>query len=157
MKKLLVLVIAVLSSEVGCAQKTENKTEMSIQNSNSIVIQQLEKFKAQDHFAGDGQLYTGVQNPALRMSLNQKVADAAQAFIALYQQKNKPTKAELLHVLAHGISQIDPDKLDTEDREQVATTFESFLNIVGLESSEGILNKWMYGEEISELLELDKH
>lgn len=45
---------------------------MNIQNSNSIVIQQLEKFKAQDHFAGDGQLYTGVQNSALRMSLNQK-------------------------------------------------------------------------------------
>ncbi|MEX7479349.1 DUF4844 domain-containing protein, partial [Acinetobacter baumannii] len=126
---------------------TENKTEMSIQNSNSIVIQQLEKFKAQDHFAGDGQLYTGVQNSALRMSLNQKVADTAQAFIALYQQKNEPTKAELLQVLANGISQIDPDKLDTEDREQVATTFESFLDIVGLESSEGILNKWVYGEE----------
>ncbi|WP_000293666.1 DUF4844 domain-containing protein, partial [Acinetobacter baumannii] len=134
-----------------------NKTEMSIQNSNSIVIQQLEKFKAQDHFAGDGQLYTGVQNSALRMSLNQKVADTAQAFIALYQQKNEPTKAELLQVLANGISQIDPDKLDTEDREQVATTFESFLDIVGLESSEGILNKWVYGEEISKLLEQDKH
>ncbi|MEX7509647.1 DUF4844 domain-containing protein, partial [Acinetobacter baumannii] len=132
-------------------------TEMSIQNSNSIVIQQLEKFKAQDHFAGDGQLYTGVQNSALRMSLNQKVADTAQAFIALYQQKNEPTKAELLQVLANGISQIDPDKLDTEDREQVATTFESFLDIVGLESSEGILNKWVYGEEISKLLEQDKH
>ncbi len=157
MKKLLVLVMAVLSSQVSCAQKTENKTEMSIQNSNSIVIQQLEKFKAQDHFAGDGQLYTGVQNSALRMSLNQKVADTAQAFIALYQQKNEPTKAELLQVLANGISQIDPDKLDTEDREQVATTFESFLDIVGLESSEGILNKWVYGEEISKLLEQDKH
>ncbi|MFG4435259.1 DUF4844 domain-containing protein, partial [Acinetobacter baumannii] len=94
---------------------------------------------------------------ALRMSLNQKVADTAQAFIALYQQKNEPTKAELLQVLANGISQIDPDKLDTEDREQVATTFESFLDIVGLESSEGILNKWVYGEEISKLLEQDKH
>lgn len=93
------------------------------------------------------------------MSLNQKVADTAQAFIALYQQKNEPTKAELLQVLVHGIGQIDPDKLDldTEDREQVATTFESFLDIVGLESSEGILNKWVYGEEISKLLEQDKH
>ncbi len=113
--------MAVLSSQAGCAQQTENKTEMNIQNSNSIVIQQLEKFKTQDHFAGDGQLYTGVQEPALAISLNRKVADTAQAFIALYQQKNEPTKAELLHVLAHGISQIDPDTLDTEDREQVAT------------------------------------
>ncbi len=149
--------MAVLSSQAGCAQQTENKTEMNIQNSNSIVIQQLEKFKTQDHFAGDGQLYTGVQEPALAISLNRKVADTAQAFIALYQQKNEPTKAELLQVLANGISQIDPDKLDTEDREQVATTFESFLDIVGLESSEGILNKWVYGEEISKLLEQDKH
>ncbi|MFX6074726.1 DUF4844 domain-containing protein, partial [Acinetobacter baumannii] len=75
MKKLLVLVMAVLSSQAGCAQQTENKTEMNIQNSNSnsIVIQQLEKFKTQDHFAGDGQLYTGVQEPALAISLNRKV------------------------------------------------------------------------------------
>ncbi|MBD0243229.1 DUF4844 domain-containing protein, partial [Acinetobacter baumannii] len=93
MKKLLVLVMAVLSSQAGCAQQTENKTEMNIQNSNSIVIQQLEKFKTQDHFAGDGQLYTGVQEPALAINLNRKVADTAQAFIALYQQKNEPTKA----------------------------------------------------------------
>lgn len=157
MKKILVLVMVILSSQVSCAQKSENKTEMSIKNSNSIVIQQLEQFKTQDHFAGDGELYTGVQEPALAISLNRKAAETAQAFITLYQQKNEPTKAELLHILAHGISQIDPDTLDTEDREQVATTFESFLDIVGLESSDGILNKWLYGEEIGELLEQDKH
>lgn len=64
----------------------------AIQNSNSIVIQQLEKFKTQDHFAGDGQLYTGVQEPALAISLNRKVADTAQAFIALYQQRMNQLK-----------------------------------------------------------------
>ncbi len=72
MKKLLVLVMAILSSQVGCAKKIENKTEVSIQNSNSIVIQQLEKFKAQDHFAGDGQLYTGVQKSCITYEFESK-------------------------------------------------------------------------------------
>jgi len=43
--------------------------------------------------------------------------------------------------------------LDTEDREQVATTFEQFLDIIGLESSEDILNTWLYGEETNQLIQ----
>lgn len=120
--------------------------------STTEIIQQLQQFQVQDHFAADGELYTGVQDAALKQSLNEKVAQAAQLFINLYQH-SQPTKDELLQALSNGIYQIDPDTLDTEDREQVAFTFEQFLDITGLESSNNILNIWLYGEEVGEMLQ----
>jgi hypothetical protein len=36
-------------------------------------------------------------------------------------------------------------KLDTEDRERVCSYFEELMDIVGLESSGGHLNDFMYG------------
>ena len=120
--------------------------------STTEIIQQLQQFQAQDHFAADGDFYTGVQDATLKQSLNDKVAQAAQRFINLYQQC-QPGKDELLQTLSNGIYQIDPDTLDTEDREQVAFTFEQFLDITGLESSNNILNTWLYGEEVGEMLQ----
>ena len=157
MKKFFAVLVILQLSQIGCAQKVENKLDAKIQSENHMIIYRLEQFKNQDHFVGDGGLYTGVQDPKKRIDLNSKVADAAQSFIVLYQHKNNPTKDELLQTLANGIAQIDPNTLDTEDREQVATTFESFLDIIGLKSSEGILNTWMYGEEINMLIEHGEH
>ena len=34
--------------------------------------------------------------------------------------------------------------------------FEHFLDITGLESSEGILNTWLYNEEINRLIEKNR-
>lgn len=120
--------------------------------STTEIIQQLQQFQAQDHFAADGDFYTGVQDATLKQSLNDKVAQAAQRFINLYQQC-QPGRDALLQTLSDGIYQIDPDTLDTEDREQVAFTFEQFLDITGLESSNNILNTWLYGEEVGEMLQ----
>ena len=120
--------------------------------STAEIIQQLQQFQAQDHFAADSELYIGVQDAALKQSLNEKLAQAAQLFINLYQH-GQPGKEELLQTLSDGIYQIDPDTLDTEDREQVAFTFEQFLDITGLESSNNILNTWLYGEEVGEMLQ----
>lgn len=121
--------------------------------STAEIIQQLQHFQTQDHFAADGDFYAGVQDATLKQSLNQKVAYAAQVFISLYQQASAPSKDELLQTLSGGIYQIDPTTLDTEDREQVAFTFEQFLDITGLESSNNILNTWLYGEEVGEMLQ----
>lgn len=120
--------------------------------STTEIIQQLQQFQAQDHFAADGDFYAGVQDATLKQSLNDKVAQATQLFINLYQQ-GQPDKDVLLQTLSDGIYQIDPDTLDTEDREQVAFTFEQFLDMTGLESSNNILNTWLYGEEVGEMLQ----
>ena len=45
-----------------------------------------------------------------------------------------------LKILSDSIYQINPDQLDTEDREQVTINYEELLYINVLESSKGILN-----------------
>ena len=141
------LVIGVLLLS-GCTKAEEHKDHPL----NARIINQLHQFQQQDHFSSDGYLYTGVQDNQLKELLNQKVAQTAEAYIQLYHGSEQPNKEQRLKILSDGIHQIDPDSLDTEDREQVATTFERFLDITGLESSEGILNTWMYGEEINDLI-----
>lgn len=149
MKLLKILLVTGLLLLNGCSQANESK----MNSSNVEVIELLEQFKNQDHFSEDGILYTGVQDKQLKDQLNQKVENTTQAYIELYTDSTQPTKTQLLKILSDGIHQIDPNTLDTEDREQVATTFEHFLDITGLESSEGILNTWLYGEEINQLIE----
>lgn len=122
----------------------------------TTIIQQLEHFQLQDHFLPDNFLYTGVHDPELKKQLNQNISDTSRAFIKLYQGITPPTKQQLLQILSNGINQINPNQLDTEDREQVATSYEKFLDIIGLESSEGILNSWLYNQEISDMIEQDK-
>ncbi|EKU53475.1 MULTISPECIES: DUF4844 domain-containing protein [unclassified Acinetobacter calcoaceticus/baumannii complex] len=136
----------------GCTQAEENKDHPS----NAGIINQLNQFQQQDHFLTDGQLYSGVQDPQLKKLLNKKVAETAEAYIQLYQHSAQPSKQQRLKILSDGIHQIDPDSLGTDDREQVAGTFEHFLDITGLESSEGILNTWLYNEEINELIEKNR-
>lgn len=148
----LVQIIWLISLGLLChsAQATENKNQIA--HTKLIIIEKLENFKKQDHFVADNFLYTGMQDKKLKAQLNQSIANTAQNFILLYKKPNSPTPTQLLRTLAQGIQQINPDELDTEDREQVATSFEQFLDITGLESSDGILNTWMYGKEINDLI-----
>ncbi|WPO67730.1 DUF4844 domain-containing protein [Acinetobacter haemolyticus] len=148
MKLLSIFLITALLLLSGCTKANEHND-----NSSNRVIEQLHQFQKQDHFASDGYLYLGVEDKKLKELLNQKVTQTAESYIHLYQHSKHPNKEQRLKILSDGIHQINPDTLDTEDREQVATTFEHFLDITGLESSEGILNTWMYGEEINKLIE----
>ena len=43
-------------------------------------------------------------------------------------------------------------ELDTEDRERICTYFEELMDIVGLESSGGYLNDFMYGFDPTEII-----
>lgn len=123
----------------------------------TTIIQQLEHFQLQDHFLHDNFLYTGVHDSELKKQLNQNISDTSRTFIKLYQGITPPTKQQLLQTLSKGINQINPNQLDTEDREQVAANYEKFLDIIGLESSEGILNSWLYNQEISDMIEQGKN
>lgn len=122
----------------------------------TTIIQQLEHFQLQDHFLPDNFLYTGVHDSELKKQLNQNISDTSRTFIKLYQGITPPTKQQLLQTLSNGINQINSNQLDTEDREQVAANYEKFLDIIGLESSEGILNSWLYNQEISDMIEQGK-
>jgi hypothetical protein len=108
------------------------------------AIQKLAILAEEDNFAEEkGTLYTGVHDPILRASLNSKLNSAIRAFIKAV--KNKATKDQCIDLIRNSINDFDRSALDTEDAERVAGNFEKIMDCIGLESSEGILNKWMYG------------
>ena len=129
-----------------------NFSKAETQNPQLLQIQKLEQFQTNNHFAYGNASDSTLQEHILKNHINQSIESTRQAFIHLYQSNSQPSKQQLLHILSNGINQIDPNSLYTDDREQVATIFENFLDVIGLESSDGILNTWVYGKEITDLI-----
>ncbi len=107
------------------------------------AIHQLQTLAKKDNFAPNGALYTGVRDPSLRANLNSRFGLSITQFITAV--KRKATKSEYLALLASEIRKFKRAELETEDAEQVGTNFEHIMDCIGLDSSEGILNNWMYG------------
>lgn len=129
-----------------------NFSKAETPNTQLLQIQKLEQFQTNNHFAYGNASDSTLQEHILKNHINQSIESTRQAFIHLYQSNSQPSKQQLLHILSNGINQIDPNSLYTDDREQVATIFENFLDVIGLESSDGILNTWVYGKEITDLI-----
>ena len=99
----------------------------------------LRDMVGRDHLAGG----LGTTEPALRARLNSEIDAAAGALASM--AANGASDAEVLEEIGTRINAIDRDSLDTEDAEKVASAFEAMLEPLGLHSSEGILNTWLYG------------
>ncbi|WP_165967444.1 DUF4844 domain-containing protein [Luteimonas aestuarii] len=92
-----------------------------------------------DHMAGG----LGTTEPALKARLNSQIDAAAEALAS--KAVHGASDAELLEEMGTRIAAIDRDSLDTENAEKVASAFEAMLEPLGLYSSDGLLNTWMYG------------
>jgi hypothetical protein len=111
------------------------------------TIDKFEEFKAKEKFVEDTTIfYPGVANPAMRPILTAKINLAADDFKAL-AETGKATDKDYQEKIKIGLQRfydvyID---LDTEDRGRICYYFEELMDIVGLESSNGQLNKFVYG------------
>jgi hypothetical protein len=54
-----------------------------------------------------------------------------------------PTKKFALSEFSRTLAQFKP--IDTEDRERLCRYLEEIMDILGIESSDGLLNRWLYG------------
>jgi hypothetical protein len=138
MTKYLVLVfICIILVSCGQGQmKTSNK-----------AMEQFEQFKAKDKFTEDmSLLYPGIADPALKPILTDKINLAADDFKEVADSDN-PTAEKYQEKIGVGLNRFSDlyIQLDTEDRERICNYFEELMDIVGLESSAGQLNDFMYG------------
>ena|SRR5688572_24946856 len=137
MKASLLLSLALLASCASDHQEGQMPQDSS-------AIQALRQLAGKDNFAGEpGTLYTGVHDPVARAELNTKFDHAVELLIAAASQGAQTS--DYLAIIDKQINAFDRDSLDTEDAEQVASNFEQAMDCLGVESSAGILNKWMYG------------
>lgn len=140
------LVFLMIIALFGCGALT-NESPMKV---NPNAKQQLQQLAAQDNFAPTGLLYTGVHDPILREKLNAQFSLAVAHFIAAVD--GKASNDQYLALLKTEINHFERAKLETDDAEQVGTNFEHIMDCIGLESSDGILNDWMYGSFLARLL-----
>ncbi len=107
----------------------------------------FEEFINKEKFLQEDKLfYPGIGNPSLKSVLTEKINLAANDFKEL-ASKGKVTDKEYQNAIKIGLDSFADLylQLDTEDRERVCSYFEELMDIVGLESSGGHLNNFMYG------------
>lgn len=111
------------------------------------AMTKFEEFKNKEKFLQDDELfYPGVGDPKLKPILTEKINLSANDFKEL-ADKGISTDKEYQDAIRKGLyrfSDIYLD-LDTENRERICSYYEELMDIVGLESSGGHLNNFMYG------------
>lgn len=117
------------------------------------AMDKFEEFKQKEKFVEDSQLfYPGIADPAMRPLLTDKINKAADDFREVAKSEN-PTAQKYQQKIRIGLRRFSEIylSLDTEDRERVCSYVEELMDIVGLQSSDGQLNGFMYGFDPTEL------
>jgi hypothetical protein len=127
------------------------------QNANEMktpknVNEKFAKFIANKKFVAENH-YPGIADEKMRPVFTEKINQIASDFKTVAESE-KPTDKKYQEKIGIGLSRFAKIylELDTEDRERVCTYIEELMDIVELESSNGQLNKFMYGFDPNEII-----
>lgn len=135
--RILILIVSFLFASCNSEKVDASKISMS----------KFEKFKAKEKFAEDSTLfYPGISDITLLPVLSRKINQVADNFEAISKSQN-PTANDYQEEIKRSLELFNDVSLslDTEDRERICLYFEELMDIVGLKSSGGHLNNFMYG------------
>lgn len=110
-------------------------------------MQKFEDFKNKEKFIPETTIhYPRIADLELRPTLTEKINLAANDFQKI-AKSGKATDKDYQGKIEIGLNRFSEVyiNLDTEDRERVCQYFEELMDIVGIESSGGHLNEFMYG------------
>ncbi len=104
------------------------------------VLQRLAALRSESKFGEEG-LYPGAPTEEVRLNAERAMnAMLDQLAIGLPQSPRKS------HVLSECLEMLKAfEHEDTEEREQACTYCERVMDILGVASSDGALNTWLYG------------
>jgi len=152
MKKTIQIFIIYLTL-AACGQNANEMKTPENASEKFIAFIAMKKFMEQPY----PNFYPGIADEKMRPVLTEKINRAALDFKTVAESE-KPTDKRYLEKIEIGLSRFaDVYKdLDAEDRERVCSYFEELMDIVGLESSNGQINKFMYGFDPEELNKKNK-
>jgi hypothetical protein len=112
----------------------------------AYALDKFEKLKNKEKFVEDSKLfYPGIGDEKLKPILTSKIDLAIEDFQKV-SQLNNPTDKDYQNAIKKALERFSEIYLniDTENRERICYYFEELMDIVGLESSNGLLNDFMY-------------
>jgi 16S rRNA processing protein RimM len=108
----------------------------------------LEALRPQLRFeAGDAGMCTGLFDPVERAASDQAFTNLIDTLVA---QLPHLTKSFVLEQFQKTLRSLPLS--DTEDRERAAAHCEKIMDVLGIGSSDGVLNNWMYGPVLGNML-----
>ena len=116
------------------------------------AMEKFKVFKSKEKFVEDTVFfYPGISDSLLRPTLAKKINQATDDFMKL-AESGSATDKDYQDKIEIGLQRFSDIyiNLDTEDRERICHYFEELMDIVGLESSGGHLNDFMYGFDPTE-------
>jgi len=117
------------------------------------VLRRLSDAKGALHFGPDADGgYTGVHEAATREEAELVFSRLIDTLVA--ELPEHPSKAFVLEKFEAALNALDLG--DTEDRERAATHCQAIMDILGIQSSDGVLNRWMYGPLLGSMLSARK-
>lgn len=146
-KYIQILVIFLTFSACG-----QNVTEMKTPENANVKFAEFiakKKFVSENH-------YPGIADEKMRPIFTKKINQVASDFKTVAESDN-PTDKKYQGKIGIGLSRFADIylELDTEDRERVCTYVEELMDIIELGSSNGQLNKFMYGLDPNKLIKED--
>ena len=145
MKKLTFFISFIILTSIYSCGQNKIKTPISAMN-------KFEEFISKEKFLPDSKIfYLGIGDEKLKPILTELINESAKDFqnIAV---KGIASDNDYQNAIEKGLNRFSKIylELDTENRERICTYFEELMDIVGLESSGGLLNEFMYGYDFSE-------
>jgi hypothetical protein len=104
------------------------------------VLQRLSALRAESKF-NEENLYSGAPTEEIRLSAEQAVNGMLDRLSSGLRES--PRKSYVLAKFLEMVRAFEEE--DTEEREQACTYCERVMTILGIESSDGLLNTWLYG------------
>ena len=106
-------------------------------------IENLQLLKSKRKFETNNS-YPGLADNINRRALADTLNLVFDIFIN-YMENGEVDDNSYQQLISNSLIKFDIFGLDTEDREKVCGHFEEIMDAIGLESSSGTLNGWMYG------------
>ncbi len=109
------------------------------------TIQNLKNLQIEKKFVEEG-LYPGTADEKTRMRCELGINALLESIIASIKQN--PQKDFVINEFMKTLANFEEE--DTEEREHVCEYLEQIMAILGIESSDGKLNNWLYGFDPNE-------
>ena len=116
----------------------------------AVKLSKLAEMRKEPKYVDEpGTIYNGLRPEAARQKAEAQFNNLLDRLCTGLAET--PTKQFVLSEFAKTLAEFEP--IDTEDRECLLRYLERIMDILQIESSDGLLNRWLYGEQLASLLE----